>query len=104
MLLSIGTGVAGLADGEITFVGEPGHTRPLVGVRTLKCAVTLAGLVSDGTGAALGVEIAAMATDVAVLDIAPAVGVKPVEIGEGSGLDTKGTRMGEAIGWVLIVV
>lgn len=84
-------------------VGEPGHTRPLVGVRTLKCAVTLAGLVSDGAGTALGVEIAAMATDVAVLDIAPAVGV-PVEIGEGSGLDTKGTRMGEAIGWVLIVV
>lgn len=32
------------------------------------------------------------------------VGVKPVEIGEGKGRDTTETRMGEAMGWVQIVV
>jgi len=51
----------------------------------------------------VGVEIAAIATEVAILDAHIPVGVNPVEIGEGKGLDTTETRIGDAMGCAQIV-
>jgi len=90
----MGTGVDGCPAGD-SIVGEPGQIKPPVGLR-VKCVVTLAGLANDGTAPVLGVEMAAIATEVAT-EVAP-VGVNPVEIGEGKGLETNETRIGEAKG------